>query len=57
MPEGTLNDVVCEEHRAQLDAIAAELDDGNISPARRAELLAICESIAENYSCDARLCE
>ena len=57
MPTQMEPEVGSPEHRAQLEAIAAELNSRTLSPERRAELLALCEEIAAHYTCDERLCE
>lgn len=49
--------VVSPEDRAQLEAIAAELQQAELNPLRRSELLETASKIAEKYSCDARLCD
>jgi hypothetical protein len=57
MPTQLDLDVVSPEHRVQLDEMAAELEHPDLPAFRRAELLALCDEIAEHYGCDARLCE
>ena len=50
-------DVLSTEHRALLEAIAAELEQTAVTPNRRTELLDTLAEIAAEYSCDARLAE
>jgi hypothetical protein len=50
-------EVITNEDREQLEAVAAELARAELTEGRRLELLDIASAIAEKYSCDARLCE
>ena len=50
-------DVISNEDREQLEAVAAELEGAELTDSRRIELMEIASGIAEKYSCDARLCE
>ena len=50
-------EVISNEDRKQLEAVAAELAGTTLTEHRRIELLEIAGEIAEKYSCDARLCE
>jgi hypothetical protein len=57
MPMQSPSVVLSAEHRAQLDAIARELEKPELSVDRRAALIAISDEIAAEYTCDPRLCE
>ena len=50
-------EVISPDHRAELEWIAAELQRPDLTPHRRFELLEISWEIADQYSCDPRLCE
>ena len=50
-------EVITNEDREQLEAVAAELARAELTEGRRLELLDIASAIAEKYSCDALLCE